>query len=144
MQSIILPQERIFVGGPYIKYNFEIKKSHVVHFWWPHQKFSMAKNKCAVKPFSWAHFAHSFLSLFLSFSHDKKSSIRKFIWMNCMQSCFTYNEFFHDIAIPSLLYHCLCVWINTIILSKPASITQLCAFTLKATVSFSDEAICPC
>lgn len=30
MQSIILPQERIFVGSGYIKYNFEIKKSYVV------------------------------------------------------------------------------------------------------------------
>lgn len=46
--SFFLPQARIFVGGGYVKYNFEIKKSRATQFWWPHQKFIMAKNTDSV------------------------------------------------------------------------------------------------
>lgn len=102
---------------------------------------------CAIKSLSWAHLLTFFSSIFLSLSLSLLSNNKwlmeemLFGWIICKSVL--YKIIFYDIIFPSLLYHCISVWIYAIIPPKSFSVTCLFDFTFKATMLFSDEAICP-
>ena len=141
MQSIILPQERIFVGGGYIKYNFEINPmlftsgGPIRNLVW--QRTNVLWNTLVELTLLPLFFLCS--SLFPVIKSDQLGNL--YGWIVCKVALHTMS---FSMILQSHLCSIIAFVFNTIILSTPPSITQLCTFTLKATMSFSDEAICPC